>query len=344
MLTDSEGIAPVEDVTSKKSPESLRLTKDRTSENPFSIDKILRLPTNSTTASRKISQTLSEDLLEVSVTEEHNSRNVFGSRISDVCEENWTKEEKKDVLEESPCSALDLFQDFAKAPSVSSLSSEQMDDVNIGNEDGEEVFEAFPSADNRSTLNEVKDGKKVCGGDERKKRPRTAFTATQIKSLENEFERNKYLSVAKRLQLSKALKLTETQIKIWFQNRRTKWKRKYTNDLEVMAQQYYSSLGVLAPRPIFLGDRLWLFNGHPEGPPFVTGFASPSVDIRRPMMNFNQVAGNNSTDKLVMGAIDLCQLKELSQRDRVCQFVHANNPYYSVFLNNPPEENPKTGP
>ncbi|KAH0954434.1 hypothetical protein HN011_010042 [Eciton burchellii] len=47
--------------------------------------------------------------------------------------------------------------------------------------------------------------------DERKKRPRTAFTAAQIKSLEAEFERNKYLSVAKRLQLSKTLKLTETQ-------------------------------------------------------------------------------------------------------------------------------------
>ena len=48
--------------------------------------------------------------------------------------------------------------------------------------------------------------------DDRKKRPRTAFTVAQIKSLEAEFERNKYLSVAKRLQLSKALKLTETQV------------------------------------------------------------------------------------------------------------------------------------
>lgn len=47
------------------------------------------------------------------------------------------------------------------------------------------------------------------------------------------------------------------QIKIWFQNRRTKWKRKYTNDLELVAQQYYSALGVAAPRPLFLGDRLW---------------------------------------------------------------------------------------
>lgn len=49
--------------------------------------------------------------------------------------------------------------------------------------------------------------------DERKKRPRTAFTAAQIKSLEAEFEKNKYLSVAKRCQLSKSLKLTETQVK-----------------------------------------------------------------------------------------------------------------------------------
>jgi hypothetical protein len=49
-------------------------------------------------------------------------------------------------------------------------------------------------------------------GDERKKRPRTAFTATQIKALEAEFEKNKYLSVSKRMQLSKSLKLTETQV------------------------------------------------------------------------------------------------------------------------------------
>ncbi|XP_045585102.2 homeobox protein MSH-D-like [Procambarus clarkii] len=113
-------------------------------------------------------------------------------------------------------------------------------------------------------LSDAEDAKSC---EERKKRPRTAFTASQIKALEQEFEKNKYLSVSKRLQLSKQLKLTETQIKIWFQNRRTKWKRKYTNDLELMAQQYYSALGVLSPRPMVVGDRLWLFNysaGHPN--------------------------------------------------------------------------------
>ena len=78
---------------------------------------------------------------------------------------------------------------------------------------------------------------------EPKKRPRTAFTPDQIKRLEAEFQHNKYLSVGKRMELSKNLKLTETQIKIWFQNRRTKWKREYLSEWELWTHQnYYSSL------------------------------------------------------------------------------------------------------
>ncbi|KAJ8707098.1 hypothetical protein PYW08_011232 [Mythimna loreyi] len=101
----------------------------------------------------------------------------------------------------------------------------------------------------------------------RGKRARTAFSAQQIKSLEAEFEKNRYLSVAARGRLARQLRLTETQIKIWFQNRRTKWKRKYTNDIELLAQQYYSSLGIVSPRPMFVGDRLWIFNYPNRVPP-----------------------------------------------------------------------------
>ncbi|KAL4717895.1 hypothetical protein ACJJTC_005740 [Scirpophaga incertulas] len=105
------------------------------------------------------------------------------------------------------------------------------------------------------------------GSCSRGKRARTAFSAQQIKSLEAEFEKNRYLSVAARGRLARQLRLTETQIKIWFQNRRTKWKRKYTNDVELLAQQYYSSLGIVSPRPMFVGDRLWIFNYPNRLPP-----------------------------------------------------------------------------
>ncbi|KAA0198563.1 hypothetical protein HAZT_HAZT006147 [Hyalella azteca] len=57
------------------------------------------------------------------------------------------------------------------------------------------------------------------------RRARTAFTYEQLVSLENKFKHTRYLSVCERLNLALALSLTETQVKIWFQNRRTKWKK-----------------------------------------------------------------------------------------------------------------------
>ncbi|KAK7110567.1 hypothetical protein V1264_014416 [Littorina saxatilis] len=67
------------------------------------------------------------------------------------------------------------------------------------------------------------DGSGGKGGKNR--RARTAFTYEQLVALENKFKTTRYLSVCERLNLALSLSLTETQVKIWFQNRRTKWKK-----------------------------------------------------------------------------------------------------------------------
>ncbi|XP_072026788.1 homeobox protein EMX1-like isoform X1 [Amphiura filiformis] len=57
------------------------------------------------------------------------------------------------------------------------------------------------------------------------KRIRTAFSPSQLLRLEQAFEKNHYVVGAERKQLAASLNLTETQVKVWFQNRRTKYKR-----------------------------------------------------------------------------------------------------------------------
>ncbi|XP_044517550.1 homeobox protein EMX1-like [Gracilinanus agilis] len=66
----------------------------------------------------------------------------------------------------------------------------------------------------------------LCGPFTRKpKRIRTAFSPSQLLRLERAFEKNHYVVGAERKQLANSLCLTETQVKVWFQNRRTKHKR-----------------------------------------------------------------------------------------------------------------------
>ena len=78
-------------------------------------------------------------------------------------------------------------------------------------------------------MRKIKKKEKVPGGTSQptpdEKRPRTAFSSEQLARLRKEFDENRYLNEDRRRALANELGLNETQIKIWFQNKRAKLKK-----------------------------------------------------------------------------------------------------------------------
>lgn len=103
------------------------------------------------------------------------------------------------------------------------------DDIALDESDSDEPKKEIDQEDDwRRKTDELDPDRKPC----RKKKTRTVFSRSQVFQLESTFDIKRYLSSSERAGLAASLHLTETQVKIWFQNRRNKWKRQLAAELE----------------------------------------------------------------------------------------------------------------
>ncbi|XP_028651073.1 homeobox protein HMX3-A [Erpetoichthys calabaricus] len=182
--------------------------------------------------------------------------------------------EKASIRDLSPSSGTDrdspdpgLKSDLDTKEDDSNKSTEE---IVLEESDSEEPLKEESNPEDLKKREESPD-KKPC----RKKKTRTVFSRSQVFQLESTFDMKRYLSSSERAGLAASLHLTETQVKIWFQNRRNKWKRQLAAELEA------ANLSHAAAQRIVRVPILYHENSATE-----TGNSTGTAPVSQPLLTF----------------------------------------------------------
>ncbi|XP_010887330.1 homeobox protein Nkx-2.3 isoform X2 [Esox lucius] len=128
-----------------------------------------------------------------------------------------------------------------------------------------------------------------------RRKPRVLFSQAQVFELERRFKQQRYLSAPEREHLANSLKLTSTQVKIWFQNRRYKCKRqRQDKTLEMAGHPHHPPPPRRVAVPVLVRDGKPCLSGSPNYTSYAVGAASPYSYNGYPAYTYNNPVYTNT--------------------------------------------------